>query len=176
MKKNKVQIWVGGEIGFFLSDPLSYLPDPVFSLDPGHLPALLFCLYCHVCGFDQSALPQGSRPTRSLSAVWGHREPATESPVPCLGHNTPACWRGSGFFLCSSSTFHWAVFSHLVRTLTEAHGLLSLPPLECEWEEGVFCFFGSCCIFRSWHHSWHSEHFCSEKCPRWDYSAKMWGR
>lgn len=77
---------MGGEIGFFLSDPISYLPDPVFSLDPGHLPALLFCLYCHVCDFDQSALPQGSRPTRSLSAVWGHREPATESPVPRLGH------------------------------------------------------------------------------------------
>lgn len=128
------------------------------------LPCVRLWPECSSPGFQAHSLPFCSLGTQG-ACYW---EPCASS-----GPYMPACWRGSGFFLCSSSTFHWAVFSHLVRTLTEAHGLLSLPPRECEREEGVFCFFGSCYIFRSWHHSWHSEHFCAEKCPRWDYSTKM---
>lgn len=117
MKKNKIQIGVGGDICFFLSDPISSLPHPAFSLGPGHLAALLLCLHCDVCHSDLSSLPHDSWPTCSLSAAWGHREPVTETPVPCLGRNIPACLPGSDFFLRSLTyllLLHWSIaHSHL---------------------------------------------------------------
>lgn len=140
---------------------------PTSSNQPSHRTlatpaALLLCIHCNMSHFDQSTLPQCSRPTLSLSALGVHREPVSESPVHCLCNNTPLCSPGSSFFLCSTSyLLLCCILTHCAHSLRHID-CCQLPLLKCKLEERVFCSFGSCCIFRSWHHSWYSKHFCAE--------------